>query len=161
MAAVLAPGMVVSIRGLDLNVGTTELSLGDRPVAVLSATDKTLTALLPEGVIGLAELRLRNSAGPHAVRVFLESAFPALFLREGLAAALHTSSGKPVTPADPAAPGEVISLFLTGLGATRAGSDGLAVALEQPLVRIADRPCEVLYAGRAPRFLESTRLIVG
>ena len=69
---------------------------------------------------------------------------------EGLAAALHTSSGKPVTPADPAAPGEVISLFLTGLGATRAGSDGLAVALEQPLVRIADRPCDVLYAGRAP-----------
>ncbi|HYI94367.1 MAG TPA: hypothetical protein VEX68_12540 [Bryobacteraceae bacterium] len=139
---VLAPGMLVSIRGLDLNVGSIELFLGDKPIPVLSVSNSKLTALIPEDVIGLGELRLRNSAGQHMVRVFLESAFPALFLQDGVAAALHSSSGKPVSDADPAAPGEVISLFLTGLGA--------GVALEQPVVTIADRQCEVLYAGRAP-----------
>jgi uncharacterized protein (TIGR03437 family) len=147
---VLAPRMLVSIRGLELNAGAIELYLAGKPVRVLSAKDDALIALLPEGVIGLAELRLRNFAGQHAVHVFLESAFPAVFVRNGLAAALHSSSGKPVTPADPAAPGEVISLFLTGLGATTPGEGGLLVALQQPLVRIADRQCDVLYAGRAP-----------
>ena len=150
---VLAPGMLVSIRGLELNVGASELYLADKPVPVLSASDNNLIAQLPEDVTGLAELRLRNSAGQHTVHIFLESAFPALFLRDGLAAALHSSSGKPVSAADPAAPGEIISLFLTGLGATTAGTGGLAVALQQPSVKIADRPCEVLYAGRVPELL--------
>ncbi len=147
---ILSPGMLVSIRGLELNVGTSELYLADRPVPVLSATDNALTALIPEGVVGLKELRLRNSAGQHTVRVFLENAFPTLFVRDGLATALHSSSSTPVSAADPAAPGEVISLFLTGLGETTAGSGSLAIALQQPVVTIGDRPCEVLYAGRAP-----------
>ena len=146
---VLAPGMLVSIRGSELNTGASELYLADKAVPVLSASDNRLIALLPEEVIGRAELRLRNSAGQHAVHVFLESAFPALFLREGLAAAVHSFSGEPVSAGNPAAPGEIISVFLTGLGTTTT-SRGLPVALHQPVVRIAERQCEILYAGRAP-----------
>jgi uncharacterized protein (TIGR03437 family) len=106
-------------------------------------------AVLPENVTGVAELRLRNAAGQHSVRVFLESAFPVLFRREGLAAAVHSVSGETVSAANPAVPGEIISLFLTGLGATTTRG-GLAEALQPPAARIGDRQCEVLYAGRAP-----------
>lgn len=146
---VLAPGMLVSIRGSELNTGTRDLYLANKPVPVLSAADDKLIALLPEDVVGRAELRLRTSTGQHAVHVLLESAFPVLYLREGFAAAVHSTSGQPVSAGNPAAPGEIISVFLTGLGATMAGP-GLPVALQQPAVRIAEHPCEVLYAGRAP-----------
>src|SRR5204862_7069177 len=91
-----------------------------------------------------------NSSGQHTFHVLVERTFPVLFLRDGIAAALHSSTGKPVSAAEPATAGDVISLFLTGLGAGSAAGDGLIVASEQPAVLLGDRPCEVLYAGRAP-----------
>jgi uncharacterized protein (TIGR03437 family) len=144
---VLAPGMLVIIKGAELNAEDSELYLAGRPVRVLSRTADRLTAVLPEDVAGVAELRLRNGRGQHALRILLERAFPVLFLRGEIAAAMHASSGEPVTLQDPASPGEILSLFLTGLGATTA--DGSGNALQQPEVTVAGRPCEVLYAGRA------------
>jgi uncharacterized protein (TIGR03437 family) len=133
-----------------LNAGPTELRLAGKPLPVLSVAATKLTAVIPEDVTGLAELSIRNSAGQHTVRVLIENAFPALFLRDRLAAALHSSSGNPVSAADPAAPAEVISLYLTGLGATASAQSGLAIARQQPVVTVGNRPCEILYAGRAP-----------
>jgi uncharacterized protein (TIGR03437 family) len=133
-----------------LNVGAIELRLTDKLLPVLSVSADTLTAVLPEDVTGLAELNLRNSAGQHTVNVVVENASPSLFLRGGLAAALHSSSGNSVSTADPATRREVISLFLTGLGATASEENGLAVARQQPVVTVGNRQCDVLYAGRAP-----------
>jgi uncharacterized protein (TIGR03437 family) len=45
-----------------------------------------------------------------------------------------------------------VSLFLTGLGATIT-RDGLEWAVLQPEVSIGGKPCELLYAGRAPGFI--------
>jgi uncharacterized protein (TIGR03437 family) len=147
---VLAPGMLVSIGGLELAAGATELRLADKPLPVLSVFATRITAVLPEDVVGLVDLSVRNSAGRHTVRVLIENVSPVLFLRERLAAALHSASGSPVSAADPAAPGEVISLFLTGLGATASTQSGLASARQQPTVVVGNRQCQVLYAGRAP-----------
>ena len=146
----LAPGMLVSIKGQELNVGALEARVADKPLPVLSISAITLAAVLPEDISGMAELTVRNSAGQHTVRIVVEAAFPALFLREGLAAALHSATGNSVSAADPAAPGEIISLFLTGLGATASAPSGLAIARLQPVVTVGNRQCQVLYAGRAP-----------
>jgi uncharacterized protein (TIGR03437 family) len=143
---VLAPGMLVAIRGVNLNAGAPELDLSGRPVVVISRDSNQLLAVLPQDSAGVAELTLRNGAGRHSVRVYLESAFPSLFLYEGLAAALHSSTGEPVTNRNPAMRGEIVSLFLTGLG-TR---DSYAGFVQRPVVTLAGENCEVLYAGPAP-----------
>jgi uncharacterized protein (TIGR03437 family) len=146
---VLSPGMRVTIRGADLAAGGRELTLGGKPVRVLSDQFDRLVAELPEGVTGPAELRLRNIAGQHSVRIMLEEAFPAFFLTDGVITAVHASTGQPVRYADPAVAGEIISIYLTGLGQT-ALRNGLAEAVEKPLVLIGGMPSEVLYAGRTP-----------
>jgi uncharacterized protein (TIGR03437 family) len=122
----LAPGMLVSIAGNDLNSGAVVVSLSGNPVRVLAATATEITAVLPENVTGLADLTVRNAAGQHTVRVLLESAVPALFLRDGRVAAIRASS-------------DIVSVFLTGLGAG-----------QSPVVTVNEQPCELLYAGRAP-----------
>jgi uncharacterized protein (TIGR03437 family) len=143
--------MLVSIKGTGLNAAARQLYLAGKPVRVLSATDDYLLAVLPEATTGIGELTVRNSAGQHTVRVLLEAAFPVLYTRDGLAAAVHASSGEAVTYRAPAYEGEVISLFLTGLGDTTP-RDGFHVALRQPVVTVADELCQVLFAGRSPVF---------
>lgn len=147
---VLAPGMLVSVRGVALNSAGLELQIGGKPAQVLSAGDERLTAALPEDIsTGLSALALRTPGGMHTVRVWIESAFPALSVRDRLVSAVNVSTGRPVSPSDPALAGETISIFLTGLGATTE-RDGLRYALQQPAVSVGDETCEVVYAGRAP-----------
>ena len=146
---VLAPGMLVTIRGADLAAGGRELTLAGKPVRVISEQFDRLVAELPEGVTGAAELRLRNVAGMHSVRIVLEETFPAFFLTDGVITAVHASTGQPVTYTDPAVAGEIMSIYLTGLGQT-ALRNGLGEAVQKPVVLAGNLPCEILYAGRTP-----------
>ena len=132
---IVAPGMLVTIKGLDLNTGVVDLSLAGKPVRVISTSAERLVAELPEGVPGLAELRLRNAAGQHTLRVLLEAAAPSLWMP-----ILRGGSAQAVSVREPAVPGDIISVFLTGLGQP----------VQQPVVRVGGRACEILYAGRAP-----------
>lgn len=56
-----------------------------------------------------------------------------------------------VTAGSPAKPGDVISLYLTGLGAAET-RDGLQWARSTPKLFLGDVEAQVLYAGRAPGF---------
>jgi uncharacterized protein (TIGR03437 family) len=75
----------------------------------------------------------------------------------GQAVAQHADSS-PVTETAPAKPGELITLFLAGMGATdTAVASGQASpgnppasALAQPQVVLDDRPVDVLFAGLSP-----------
>jgi uncharacterized protein (TIGR03437 family) len=138
--------MLVAIRGVNLNAGIPELYLSGKPMTIVTRSTDRLLAVLPPDLIGVAELALRNGAGRHSVRVYLETAFPSMFLYEGLAAALRSSTGEPVTVQNPAMRGEIVSLFLTGLGT----SGGFAGPVQRPAVRLAGQACEILYAGPAP-----------
>ncbi len=68
-------------------------------------------------------------------------------------------SGAPVTAADPAAPGETIVIYATGLGPLSSylpsgyPAPGPAPAAETPVVRIGNLAADVVYAGLAPGYV--------
>ena len=75
--------------------------------------------------------RYQTADSTSAFHAFLLSGFqtgcvayvPRVALSSGAAAVTHASDFKLVTVANPAAPGELLSLFATGLGPTRPGVD--------------------------------------
>ena len=112
---VLTPGMLVSIKGRMLNGAGMELRVAGKPVEILSASEDNVSAVMPDGINGPAAIT-SEPAGQSTTRVYFEPGFPALFTRDGTIAAIHAFSGETVSPSNPAAPGEIIALFLTGLG---------------------------------------------
>ena len=87
---------------------------------------------------------------------------PALFTLSadgtGPAAAQHNSDSSAVTSSHRAAPGEIIRLYATGLGAVQppvesgAAPEGLSTAVGTVTVTIGGRPAGVVFAGLAPNF---------
>lgn len=156
----VAPGMFVSIYGAALASATmeapgltypvslagTEVRAGNIALPLQYVSPAQINAVLPELPLGLSKLTVRSAAGEHTVNVVVESVAPALF-----SGALNAVTGAPVTSAAPLRPGDYVSLYLTGLGAT-APREGLNWAIAQPQVTIGGYPCELLYAGRAPGF---------
>jgi uncharacterized protein (TIGR03437 family) len=77
-----------------------------------------------------------------------------------VAAVLHASDFSQVTPANPARPGEILVLYLTGLGATnppvltnQPGPIPAPLTVVQPVVGVDDAGMEVLGTAYAPNFL--------
>jgi uncharacterized protein (TIGR03437 family) len=157
----VAPGMFISIYGTDLAtstaqaaglpyptiLGTTEVRLDGALLPLHYAAPNQINAVIPEQVSVLAKLTVKSAAGEHTVNVLVEPAVPALF-----SGALNALSGTLVTVDAPLRPGDYVSLFLTGLGAT-SRREGLDWAVMQPQVMVGGRPCELLYAGRAPGYI--------
>ena len=158
----VAPGMFVSIYGTNLSTATEQAqalpyptSLGGTQVLVNGnvtglhyASPQQVNAVVPEDASGLIRISVRTSQGLRNVNVLVEPAVPALF-----GAALNAVSGALVTPQAPIARGEYVALYLTGLGRTERRADGLDHALLQPQVTVGGKPCNVLYAGRAPGYV--------
>ena len=145
--AVVAPGSLIAITGLNLaprsetgpdsplvqTLAGTAVMLGDRILALVSASPELITALLPsdlpEGdyVVSVRPEGLSEVSGQ--VRVMRNA--PGLFTNtpdeRPLANALH-SDGKPITPESPAKRGESITLLGTGFGPyDRPWLDGFAL----------------------------------
>jgi hypothetical protein len=70
-------------------------------------------------------------------------------------AVVHSSDFNPVTPSQPAKPGEILTLFASGLGPTRPGVDPGSPFTADPVqnvnspveLTVNGKPAEVLYAG--------------
>jgi len=149
---------------------TVELVDGSRTVALplLAVSAGQINAQMPYQVSGSVQIRVRNAAGtsaPASVNV-LPSA-PKLLTwtmdGKGQAIALH-SDYTPVNSNSPAKTGEVLILYLTGLGAVSPavpegspagnGTPGAPLnhAVYEPLVLIGGQPARVWYSGLAPSF---------
>ena len=108
-----------------------------------------------------AELVVRNSGTISGAETISLGAAPALFTvsqtGQGAAACLHADFTA-VTTGKPAAAGEVILLFATGLGAvsppvsTGASATVLTRVTGNVQSRIGGQPAQVLFAGLAPGF---------
>jgi uncharacterized protein (TIGR03437 family) len=78
---------------------------------------------------------------------------PSIFLLDtnSTAAAVNALTGAVVSASTPFHAGDIMALFLTGLGTTTT-INGLAYAQIQPTVTVGGASCSVGYAGRAPSF---------
>ena len=169
----LAPGSIVSVYGqglassalgatsqpLPTELAGASITANGEAIGLLYASGLQINAVLPAGLTGLLQLKLKNSIGAQSWNVLLAPAVPALFTQDstgtGAAAVLHALTSQLVTAANPAVPGEFLELYLTGLGATQA-SGNLQVAILTPTVTLGSSPSQqqlvVAFAGLAPGF---------
>ena len=103
-----------------------------------------------------------NGQVSNPVLVVLQSVMPGIFTIDGTAGAiLHGASTSPVTAADPAAAGELVTIYATGLGPVSATPATGAAALAEPqsitgftpTVTVAGMPATVEFSGLAPGFV--------
>ena len=166
----LAPGSLVSIYGANLASATAKADalplpsqLADATVAVngqriglLYVSSGQINAYLPANLSGLAKITVSNSSGQHSLNVLLSAAVPAVFSMDGsgagLAAAINATTGALLDPAKPLHAGDIVSLYLTGLGdVTRSGA--FDVTKVAPSVYIyPGAQATVSYSGLAPGF---------
>ncbi|MBN8733207.1 MAG: hypothetical protein J0L64_21905 [Acidobacteria bacterium] len=185
----LAPGAMVSIFGTNLAPRTTAASAVPLPttlegVTVEAVSGFTVTPLplyfvspgqinaqLPYTIAGTSlPLRVRTAGGTSASQtITISPRAPRLFTRtmdgKGEAILLHAATYRLVTESEPAAPGEYLILYLTGLGEVspaiqpgRPGGDGGALgALNRVTATvtatISGQNAPVVFAGLAPGFV--------
>jgi uncharacterized protein (TIGR03437 family) len=165
----VAPRMTIAIYGDALAAGTAQAqmvplpqSLSDVQVTVNGtviglyyASSSQINAVLPDGISGLVQVAIQNGSGSTTVNLMAEAAHPAVFTLDatgtGAAAAVNLRTGTAVNAANPLLAGDVLVLFLTGLGATMP-SGGYQVAVQTPTVTIDGQACSLLYAGIAPSY---------
>lgn len=166
---VLAPRMIISIYGSGLALSPSQASVQPLPttladttvrlngalIGLLYVSPQQINAVLPDGISGLTQLTVQNSAGSQTLNLFIEPAFPAVFsiaqTGGGAAAALNAANNTTVSASNPLHAGDYLELFLTGLGST-SSVNGLDVAKQQPTVTIGGLDCPVTFAGAAPGF---------
>jgi uncharacterized protein (TIGR03437 family) len=176
--AVLAPGEIVSIFGKALAI--TPASAGAAPLPsqlsdvrvsvnglaapLFYASPTQINAQIPfETPTGAAQIQVTSTAGTGVLTVQVATTAPAIFtlnaLGTGPGAIEHGATGQLVTSDNPAAGGEIVAVFRTGLGAVNpAVATGAAAPIPPPQAvasvqaSIAGAPARVTYAGVAPGF---------
>jgi uncharacterized protein (TIGR03437 family) len=159
----VAPGGLISIFGWQLcpdelvaqkyplpkvAAGVSVL-LNDQPLPILMASAKQLNAQLPFSASGEATLVVRTPNGSVSTKILISPVAPAAF-----ADAIFHEDGKQVTADAPARVGELVSVYLTGLGTVR-GEATAGVPAEElqsttpASVRLAERIVPVEFAGLA------------
>ena len=168
----LSPGTLFSIFGQNLSLttgGATTLPLAPTlngttilfngiPTPVLWTSPTQVNAQVPyETSTGIANLLISvaNAATTASATVNVTSTSPGVFTsnQNGVAlGAIEHADGSIVNAASPAQPGEIISIYLTGLGVTapsvatgQAGEGQSTVAT--PTVSIGGQSAQILFAG--------------
>jgi len=140
VTASIAPGELITLVGTGLasstvvtqggqpfptRLGGVTVSIDNLPCPIYYVTAGQLAVSVPYGVAanqsGLANIQVTNNGvQSNVVQVYLTDGAPGSFSQTangiGYAAATHAATGQLITPANPAEPGEYISLYLTGLG---------------------------------------------
>ena len=184
----LAPGSIVSMFGsnlasglnfasqvpLETTLGGATINIGGVEAPLFFSSDGQINAQIPFELAATSRPHVvvqtrRDGSGPEAVTVpgtiTLAEARPGIFStnQQGTGqGAILDAQGQLVDSAAPAAAGEIIQVFCTGLGATNpqvaSGAPGPAA---EPLARVVvrveaqvgGRPATVHFAGLAPGFV--------
>jgi uncharacterized protein (TIGR03437 family) len=158
ITASLAPGELIVMTGTGLysgsgvnvapsgafptTLGGVSVSIDSTPCPIYYVSAKQIAVVVPYALAsnssGLADIQVTNSGvKSNTVQMYLTDAAPGSFSQNasgiGLAAALHATTGQLLTTANPAKPGEYISLFLTGLGTVTPSVNDGALGPVSPL----------------------------
>ncbi len=109
-----APDMLVSLYGAHL--AGASVTVAGQAVTMLYSSDTQLNAVLPSGISGVVPLAVANESGSYPVNLFIEPSVPALFSMDAAGSGLAAhADGSLVSASNPAAPGETISVYGTGM----------------------------------------------
>jgi len=163
----VAPGSFVAIYGTNLAgstllaaapnypiaLGDVQVSVNGTPAAIQYISTGQINIVWPDGASGITKLKVTTGSGSFMTNVIVEDAVPSVFTLGGeTAAAVNALAGVVVSDAAPLRAGvDIVSLYLTGLGATTS-TNGLDYARIQPAVTIGGQACNVTYAGRVPGY---------
>lgn len=123
---------------------------------------ETLSGAIPESTASITEdpARRRQNGGGHLLTVLyvIPMSWPTVVITAGGPAIVHSNDFSPVSASKPAAAGEILSLFATGLGPTRTSltpgqpfpSSPLAVVNSPIDVTVNGKSAEVLTAAGYP-----------
>jgi uncharacterized protein (TIGR03437 family) len=175
---VVAPGEIVSIFGtalavtpasasappLPVKLSDVSVSVNGVPAPLYYVSPVQINAQIPFATAaGTAKIQVSSSAGTATLTAQVAAAAPAVFtvnsVGSGAGAIEHGLTGQLVTSASPAAAGEIVSVYCTGLGAVNPSAvTGAAAPVPAPQtvlpvqVYIAGGLAPVSYAGLAPGF---------
>ncbi len=154
----VAPGSFISIYGNSFATAATQASatpypatlggvqvrLNDTPIGLQYVSATQINAVVPDDASGLMKLTVRTADGQRTLNLMVEAAVPSLY-----PTAVNAVTGALITAAGPARAGDVLSIYLTGLGVAERRADNLPWAKLQPSVTIGGQPCVLTYAGRS------------
>ena len=174
----ICPGEYVALEGSNLapttlaveppypdSVAGVSVMINDVPAPVRSASPTLLYVLVPDTTTGPRATIVvnNNGAASNAVQVPVAATAPAVFSLTGTgigpAAVLHPDYSI-VTTANPAKRGEIVSIYLTGLGAVTpvitdgaaGGTNPLSVVTAPVNVLVGGLPAKILFQGLAPDY---------
>ncbi|MBI4481038.1 MAG: hypothetical protein HY651_13550 [Acidobacteria bacterium] len=176
-----APGSIISLFGTNLaattavapslplptTLGGTSVAISGIAVPLFSVSPTQINAQVPFELLSpVASVTVRNGlTTSSAVSIPMELASPGIFTANakgtGPGAILHSSSQQLVTSQNPAAPGELVQIFATGLGRVSpavssgqpAGSQPPSATLALPTVTMNGVTAPVSFAGLAAGFV--------
>ena len=152
------------MTGLPTTLGSTSLAANGQPVGLVSVAPNAIAFLMPWATAGSGKIRLKATvAGVDSNEITVRAApasagyFSTTGDGLGTVVAAHID-GSAITASSPAAPGETIVLYASGLGSlstsvaeyawpTTANSTSIPVQAD-----VATVQATVLYAGAAPGF---------
>ncbi len=173
----IAPGALVSIFGQNLAAAETQVArmplptqmvgtlvtLNNQPLPLLYVSPTQINAQLPFDILGQSILRISTSNGSTDSTLVISDAAPAIFSVPGdarMLPAIAHANGALVSPEGPAAPGEQVTIYLTGLGQVNGPIEAGQPAPFSPLLRarlivgveLGSIPLVPSFAGLAPGF---------
>ncbi|MCC6362272.1 MAG: metallophosphoesterase [Bryobacterales bacterium] len=171
----LAPGGLITVYGANLapgdataaalpwpsTLGGVSATASGQPVPLLFVSRGQINAQLPFDVSPTATLEVSTPSGKGAEPMRVADAAPAIFrvpTQQGLAPAIVHLDGTLVTSSAPAAAGEWVSVYLTGLGAVAPPITAGRAAPALPLARataavrvtVGGAAAEVSFSGLTP-----------
>jgi uncharacterized protein (TIGR03437 family) len=156
---VAAPNTILSLFGTRLRCATgPQVILDGAPAEILAAVDTQVNFVAPPAVVpGAVSLQVacgseRSDPYPLATAVAAPAFFTAAATGAGQASIVN-QDGSINGPANPAARGEYISVFLTGLGRyAPPDANGLRWTIDRVSFFFGDVEAPVLFAGAAPGY---------
>ncbi len=135
----ISAGETIVVRGAGFG-STSQLFIGDAPVAAISLTPTILTAVVPQSVApGAVQVQVQSGgASSNSVLMPVATASPAIFSTGGSGYGqgyILNQDGTLNTPSNPASPGDKITIFATGVGPV-SFTNGYAVTQFPPSVFI-------------------------
>jgi uncharacterized protein (TIGR03437 family) len=162
----LGPGtlQVASTIPLPTTLGGVQVLVNGKPAPIYYVSSTQISAVVPWSTTSsVAQFQVVNSGvNSNAVTEFVYTTTPGVFTNPangtGYAAAIHQDGVSLVSPANPAQPGETISVYLTGLGDVSPGiADGAAgpapnyaTTSNTITAHVGGAQATVTYSGLAP-----------